>query len=210
MQTTVELVSCHLTCIALQVGQKWKRYEINKAQHDETNKMTCVPSLISVFAVCIKRPWVLGYSFSAKWRLWSDWVDAQADLSLRFTGHFVGFVMLWLKPSYHLQAGFGFLRCGPSARWFLFEICFQSTTWENGCSGIKLISYYYFMTFSPFPRANRLSQGTQRELYILRFLAKLAASWENLLMPYANYKGTDRSLISAFVVRCLDSIIPTC
>ena len=35
----------------------------------------------------------------------------------------------------------------------------------------------------------------------------------NLFMPYANNKGADqpahpRSLISAFVVRCLDSIIP--
>ena len=40
-----------------------------------------------------------------------------------------------------------------------------------------------------------------------------AASWENLFMPYLNHKGTDqpaqpRNLISAFVVRCLDSIIP--
>ena len=40
-----------------------------------------------------------------------------------------------------------------------------------------------------------------------------AASWENLFMPYANNKGADqpahpRSLISTFVVRCLDSIIP--
>ena len=40
-----------------------------------------------------------------------------------------------------------------------------------------------------------------------------ATSWENLSMPYANNKGADqpahpRSLISAFVVRCLDSIIP--
>ena len=38
-------------------------------------------------------------------------------------------------------------------------------------------------------------------------------SWENLFMLYANNKGTDqpahlRSLISTFVVRCLDSIIP--
>ena len=42
---------------------------------------------------------------------------------------------------------------------------------------------------------------------------KWATSWENLFMPYANIKGADqpahpRSLISAFVVRCLDSIIP--
>ena len=40
-----------------------------------------------------------------------------------------------------------------------------------------------------------------------------ATSWENLFMPYANNKSTDqpahpRSLISAFVVRWLDSIIP--
>ena len=38
---------------------------------------------------------------------------------------------------------------------------------------------------------------------------------ETCLMLYANNKGADqpthaRSLISAFVVRCLDSIIPTC
>ena len=38
-----------------------------------------------------------------------------------------------------------------------------------------------------------------------------AMSWENLFMPYANNKGADqpahsRSLFSAFVVRCLDSI----
>ena len=40
-----------------------------------------------------------------------------------------------------------------------------------------------------------------------------ATSWENLFMPDANNKGADqpahpRSLISAFVVRCLDSIMP--
>ena len=40
-----------------------------------------------------------------------------------------------------------------------------------------------------------------------------ATSWENLFMPYANNKSTDQpvhpcSLISAFVVHCLDSIFP--
>ena len=40
-----------------------------------------------------------------------------------------------------------------------------------------------------------------------------ATSWENLFLPYANNKGADQpahphSLISAFVIRCLDSIIP--
>ena len=39
-----------------------------------------------------------------------------------------------------------------------------------------------------------------------------ATSWENLTLPYANNKGADQpahlcSLISAFVIHCLDSII---
>ena len=49
----------------------------------------------------------------------------------------------------------------------------------------------------------------------LQFLTETiwAKSWENLFLPYANNKGADqpahpRSLISAFVVHCLDSIIP--
>ena len=41
---------------------------------------------------------------------------------------------------------------------------------------------------------------------------KWAMSWENLSIPYANNEGADqpahpRSLISTFIVRCLDSII---
>ena len=56
-----------------------------------------------------------------------------------------------------------------------------------------------------------------RPLKLCYYIKKLwficATSWENLLLPYANNKGTDqpahlRSLISTFVVRCLESIIP--
>ena len=63
--------------------------------HDKTNKMACAPtedsdqpghppSLISVFAVHMKKAWVLSYPLSAQWRLWSDWADAQADQSLQW------------------------------------------------------------------------------------------------------------------------------
>ena len=38
------------------------------------------PSLIRVFAVCMKKAWVLSYPMSTQQRLWSDWADAQADL----------------------------------------------------------------------------------------------------------------------------------
>ena len=76
--------------------------------HDKTNKMACAPSedsdqpghtpsLLRVFAARLKKAWVLSYPLSAKRRLWSDWVDAQADLNLRWAHtHFVGFVMKWL------------------------------------------------------------------------------------------------------------------
>ena len=52
------------------------------------------PSLIRVFAVRVKKACVLSYPLSAQRRLWSDWTDAQADLSFRWAHtHFVGFVM---------------------------------------------------------------------------------------------------------------------
>ena len=47
-----------------------------------------------VFAVRMKKAWVLSYPLSAQRRLCSDWADAQADLSLRWAHtHSVGFVM---------------------------------------------------------------------------------------------------------------------
>ena len=78
-------------------------------QHDKPSKMVCAPSedsdqpghppsLIRVFAVRMKKHWILSYPLIAQRRLWSDWADAQADLSLRWAhSHFVGFVMLRLK-----------------------------------------------------------------------------------------------------------------
>ena len=65
---------------------------INEPPHDKTNKVACAPSedsdqpghppsLIRVFAVHMKKHWALSYLLIAQRRLWSDWADAQADLS---------------------------------------------------------------------------------------------------------------------------------
>ena len=73
-------------------------------RHDKTSKMSVrpaktdqpghPPSLIKVFAVRMKKAWVLSNPLSAQRRLWSDWADAQADLSLRWAhSHIFGFVM---------------------------------------------------------------------------------------------------------------------
>ena len=75
---------------------------INEPQHDKTHKLSVrpaktdqpghPPSPISVFAVRMKKPWVLSYPLSAQRRLLSDWADVQADLSLRWAHiHFVVF-----------------------------------------------------------------------------------------------------------------------
>ena len=83
----------------------------NELPNDKTNKMACAPredsvqpghppSLIRVFAVRMKKHWILSYRLSALRRLWSDWADAQADLSLHWAhSHFGGFVMRQLKWS---------------------------------------------------------------------------------------------------------------
>ena len=78
----------------------------------------------------MKKVWVLNYPLSAQRGLWSDWVDAQADLSLRWVhSHFVGFVMSRLKyktislPTTYIKTPnrlylASFLRLAPRINWY--------------------------------------------------------------------------------------------
>ena len=78
------------------------------------------PSLIRVFDVRKKKAWVLSYPLSAQRRLWSDWADAQSDLSLRWAhSHFVGFVTRRLI--------FGFKTTGTD--FIHFETCWHLRIW---------------------------------------------------------------------------------
>ena len=54
---------------------------VHSEDSDQTGRM---PRLIWVFTGRMKKAWVLSYPLSAQWRLWSDWADAQADLSLHW------------------------------------------------------------------------------------------------------------------------------
>ena len=87
-------------------GNAGKNYKTNKmacAPSEDSDQPGHLPSLIRVFAVHMKKAWVLryplspqrrlavhmkkarvlSYPLSAQRRLWSDWADAQADLNLR-------------------------------------------------------------------------------------------------------------------------------
>ena len=88
-----------------EVQMKWsENNSTNEPQHDKTNKMSVRPAetqislgIRPVWSESSLSAWVLSYPLSAHRRLWSDWADAQADLSLRWAhNHFVGFVMSWL------------------------------------------------------------------------------------------------------------------
>ena len=72
----------------------WQNQQNECAPSEDSDQPGHPPSLIRVFAVRMKKPWVLSYPLSAQRRLWSDWADAQADLSLCWAHtHFVCFVM---------------------------------------------------------------------------------------------------------------------
>ena len=76
----------------------WQNQQNDCAPSEYSDQPWHPPSLIRVFAVRMKKAWVLSYPMSAQRRLRSDWVDAQADLSLRWAHrHFVGFVTRRLK-----------------------------------------------------------------------------------------------------------------
>ena len=49
-----------------------------------TRIILCICQVWSVFAVCLKKAWVIIYLLSAQQRLRSAWAVAQADLSLRW------------------------------------------------------------------------------------------------------------------------------
>ena len=62
------------------------------ASWQNQQKGLCAQLRLRVFAVRMKKAWVLSYPLSAQWRLWSDWANAQADLSLLWArSHFFGF-----------------------------------------------------------------------------------------------------------------------
>ena len=91
-------VPCHVACptgiSAWPSGPRkwaatWQNQQNGCAPMKDSGQPGYPPSLIRGFAVSRKKAWVLSYALSAQQRLWlawawSDWADAQADLSLRW------------------------------------------------------------------------------------------------------------------------------
>ena len=167
---------------------------IYEPQHDKTNKISVhpvssdqpghLPSLIRVFAVRMKRPWVLSYPLSAQRRLWSDWADAEADLSLRWAHtHFVGFVMLWLICTCHF-IGFAVPKnmkfCLSICIWYKYahSIKTKNTQWQ--CITFTFIPNYGDKTWHKQLKKASLAQA------VLQIFCSKGPLWVHCLSEKGN------------------------
>ena len=73
-----------VTWFAKNWAATWQNQQNECSPSEDSDQPGHPSSLIRVFAVRMKKAWVLSYPLSAQRRLWSDWADAQADLSLRW------------------------------------------------------------------------------------------------------------------------------
>ena len=77
----------------------WQNEQSECAPSEDSDQPWHPPSLIRVFAVRMKKAWVLSYPLSVQRRLCSDWADVQTDQRHR-GAHFVCFVMSRLKMAF--------------------------------------------------------------------------------------------------------------
>ena len=94
----------------------WQNQKKECAPSEDSDQPGHPPSLIRVFAVRMKKAWVLSYPLSAQRRLWSDWADAQADLILRWA---YTHLVLSCRGSYLISETLSLLHRGgiPSLQW---------------------------------------------------------------------------------------------
>ena len=129
----------------------WQNQQNECAPSEDSDQPGHPLSLIRVFAVRMKKPWVLSYPLSAQWRFWSDWADAQADLSLRWVhGNFVGFVMSRLKLvlSYLFHPN----KCIHVAQWYNLGVYFLFTH-------ISLVFHFWDIGKQCRPRSDAAEHG---------------------------------------------------
>ena len=142
----------------------WSDFNMKiEPRYDKTNKMICgpsedsdqpghPPSLIRVSAVRLKQTWALSYPVSAQRRVWSDWVDAQADL-IRLSG-----CIGWSESSLGTKVILFVLSSGGS-KWFFLESTYAAH--------IHFITFFTFCiepNMKSFSHANNI--GLRRDIYI--------------------------------------------
>ena len=122
------------------------------APSEDSDQPGHLPSLIRVFAVRMNKAWILSYPLNAQRRLWSDWADAQADLSLCCAhSHFVGFVMRRLKFEYCCLF-YHAVKCPKDAEGMANSVDLKQCRPWSDCSKFKLFAHAYLSQMSHVTR----------------------------------------------------------
>ena len=145
----------------------WSGFNMKiEPQHYKTNQMICapsedsdqpghLPSLIGVSAVRLKQTWALSYPVSVQRRLWSDWVDAQADLRL------------WSDWA-DAQADLSLRWAQKSFCWFCHEVAQNASSSSLHMQRIYISSHFFSFCIEPnmksFSHANNIV--LRRDIYI--------------------------------------------
>ena len=72
----VDTCMCSMTCTLCKWAATWQNQQNESAPSEDLDQPGHPPSLIRVFAVRMKKPWIRSYPLSAQRRLKSDWADA--------------------------------------------------------------------------------------------------------------------------------------
>ena len=124
------------------------------APSEDSDKTGHPRSLIRVFSVHMRKAEVLSYHYSAQRSLWSYWVDAQADLSLRWArkGHFVSFVTRRLillcltcvnNTDFCYFEAFYFLKLSEKARVFMYPCTCMSPFIMSYCRRVVILTFIF-------------------------------------------------------------------
>ena len=109
-------VQNHFNCNCIWAAL-WQNQQNDCVPSEDSDQSGHPPSLSRIFAVRMKKAWVLSYPLSAQRRLRSDWVDAQADLSRHWAQSFCWFC----HEAAHLMIVMLFLR----------DFCVTEGSWKN-------------------------------------------------------------------------------
>ena len=155
------------------------------APSEDSDQPGHLPSLIRVFAVHMKKAWALNYILSSQQSLWSDWADAQADLSLRWA------------HSHLLVLSYG----GSSTIFFLLKFDFYihlawikgHSIWKMNCiwKWMKLKKHVKIYIKTPIKENEQFCSGSLIHSFILQCFHFLHNHSFTTLLSWKYFKDPD-------------------
>ena len=184
-------------CKLLHLSRTWQNQQNECAPSEDSDEPGYPSSLIRIFAVRMKKPWVLSYPLSAQRRLWSDW--GMPRLIWVFAGRTLILLVLTchgssifqglkanLKRLYNLITEQQFARCHKQDKYkkLMFCLCFFHSVLLERKKFLMLgwnIAYEFndsdFEVRSLWPvlleRKNDLSTGLVLPTSLMNFIEKI-------------------------------------